>query len=555
MIYSAEIGKLSFMLLRWLSLATRFLFAGVLLAGCTSTSQPTAAKRPTPEMTAPPDGADASSYRKRVFYELWVRSFQDSDGDGIGDMKGLLSRMDELQDMGIGGIWLMPTFPSPLADSGYDVADYQNVHPDYGSLEDLDAVVKAAHARGMLVYLDMVFNHTSDDHAWFKSALTGPTSPYFNYFVWNAEPATRCSDVPAASFGKTRWTYVEAADLYYFHQFYPRQPDLNFTNPAVQDELLGVLKFWMKRDIDGFRFDVPDRYFEEGDLCAHRAKTVDFHARLRDTISGEGKLSRGFVGEIWGIGDEVMKFFGPRGNPMIFNFQLLFSFYTSIAVGSSPGAMAAKVDVMLKDLPAESRWGIIVGNHDTPRFAEVAAGDPARLRLAAALQLTLPGVPYLWMGEELGLRMGKQVNVDWRDGARTPYPWNAEPGFGFTTSDKPFLAYSPFSGEQSFAVQRPDPDSLLNYYRRLISIRNGHEALQDGTYASVYRDDSLWVFARSTANETLSVAHNFARTGRVEWKHASATGVTDLVTGEAFAPGVVIPIAAGNTRILQPLTP
>jgi glycosidase len=437
-------------------------------------------------------------------------------------------------------------------DSGYDVANYEDVHPDYGTLGDLDAVVKAAHERGMLVYLDMVFNHTSDQHPWFQSALTGTSSPFFNYFVWNASPATRCSDVPAASFGPDRWTYVDAAGLYYFHQFFPRQPDLNFKNPAVQEELLNVLKFWMKRDIDGFRFDVPDRYFEEGDLCTKRPATLQFHQRLRDTISGDGKLARGFVAETWGLVRDVLPYFGPHGDPMIFNFPLLGSFYTSIAVGSSPTAVANEVDLMMRDLPAESRWGLVQENHDIPRFADVASGDPARLRLAASVLMTLPGVPYMWMGEELGLRMGKQVKVDWRDGSRTPYPWDASPGFGFTTAKTPHLAFGPDSAEYSYASQRENPASLLNFYRRLIALRNAHAALNDGSYATVYRDDSLWVYKRSAESETVWVAHNFARSGSVDWHFEPNVAVTDLVTGEVFAPGAAIPVAASESRILLP---
>lgn len=528
-------------------LALCLLLAG--LAGCSSTETAAPAAATIPEMTPPPGrNADPASYGGRVFYELWVRSVQDSDGDGIGDFKGLESRLDELADLGIGGIWLMPTFPSPLADSGYDVADYYAVHPDYGTLEDLDRFVAAAHKRNILVYLDMVFNHTSDQHAWFKSALTGPTSPYFDYFVWGPEPLTKCTDVASGPFGRERWQKVDALDLYYFHQFYPRQPDLNYRSAALRAEMLGVLDYWMKRGIDGFRFDVPDRFFESGDQCAHNPETLAFHAELRETISGTGTLKRGFVGEIWGLHHEVKPFFGPQGNPMIFSFELLFSLYGGIGAGSSPGPIAVQVEEMLKDLPAESRWGLIVGNHDTPRFAEVAAGDPRKLRLAAAVQLTLPGVPFLWMGDELGLRMGKQYNIDWRDGARTPYPWaKDEPGLGFTTAINPHLAFAPGSESQTYDVQRADPGSLLNYYRRLIAVRNAEPGLQSTVYTEIARDGGLWVYRRGTGADEVIVALNFS-SNSTKWSLPGAARL-DLMTGETVSGEVTL--AGGQTRILK----
>jgi glycosidase len=528
-----------------------FLVAGT---ACTSDEVAPPAKAAPLRMAAPPGGkADPASYRGRVFYELWVRSFQDSDGDGIGDFKGLTSRLDELADLGIGGIWLMPTFPSPLADSGYDVADYTAVHPDYGTLGDLDAFLKEAHKRNILVYLDMVFNHTSDEHKWFQAAITSPVNPYHDYYVWAPAPASGCSDVIAGPFGTTRWTKNATVGAYYFHQFYPRQPDLNFESPALRAALLDVLQFWMDRGVDGFRFDVPDRYFEDGDKCAHTAKTLAFHADLRTKISGgTGKLARGFVGEIWGMHKEVEPFFGPAGDPMIFNFMLMYSFYAA-GMGLGPGPVAVEVQNML-GVPAESRWGVILGNHDTPRFADVAQNDPQRMRLGAALEMTLPGVPFMWMGDELGLRMGPQVRIDWRDGSRTPYPWAAaDPGHGFTKAKTPHLAYSPDSASRAYDVQRADPESLLNYYRRLIAARNGSPALNDGGFEEVYRDAAVWVFRRYAEGESVWVAMNF---GNAEQSiRLTGDGVpaalTDLLTGEPVSRAAAVPLAPYQTRLLR----
>jgi glycosidase len=366
--------------------------------------------------------------------------------------------------------------------------------------------------------------------------------------VGSAAPTTRCADVVAGPFGSERWTKIEAAGMYYFHQFYPRQPDLNFENPEVQEELLNVLRYWMDRGIDGFRFDVPDRYFEEENSCAHNQATIDFHARMRETISGTGTLKRGFVGEIWGMHHEVKPFFGPSGNPMIFSFNMMFALY-SVALGLGPEPVSVLVDEMLRDLPAESRWGIFTGNHDTPRFADVAAGNRTRLQLGAALVLTMPGVPYIWMGDELGLHAGSDFNVDWRDGTRTPYPWDDSAGFGFTTGDEPHLDYAPDSGPKSFARQRAEEGSLLNYYRTLIGVRNGSPALQSGTYALVHVDDALWVFDRVAPEDIVRVIHNLAHTEAKAWP--LNRDAVDLVSGVEYEAGEPLWVAPGGTAILR----
>lgn len=507
-------------------------------------------------MTPSPGGANPATFQRKVFYELWVRSFQDSDGDGIGDLRGAMQRLDELEDLGVGAVWLMPTFPSPLADSGYDVADYRGVHPDYGTLDDLRAFVTAAHQRGILVYLDMVFNHTSDQHPWFQSALSGPASPYFDYYVWASEPMTRCADVLPGPFGSNRWTFAPTAGLYYFHQFYARQPDLNFRNPIVQEELLGVLRYWMGWGIDGFRFDVPDRYFEEGDRCAHLPDTIAFHARLRETIAGgAGRLDRGFVGEIWGWNHEVKPFFGPSGDPMIFNFGFLYTLYSSIAVGEDPAPIAHALADMLAEIPSESRWGVFLGNHDTPRFADVAAGDVARIKLAAAVVLTVPAVPFIWMGDELGLRMGTQYRVDWRDGSRVPYPWSAsEPGYGFSRA-RPHLGFAPNSRRVAYDLQRNHPESLLNTHRRLIAVRNERAALQSPHFQEVTRVAPLWVYERWEGSDHVWVVHNFARAESARWRAEAIIppAVEDLLTGERLRSREGIWLAPSQTRILAPI--
>ncbi|RMF18454.1 MAG: alpha-amylase [Candidatus Dadabacteria bacterium] len=519
----------------------RWLACLLWIAGCT-------VAHPAPQVPEPPSTtlqANARDWRSRVFYEAWIRSMQDSDGDGIGDLRGMVDRLDELADLGIGGIWLMPIFPSPLADSGYDVSDYTDIHPDYGTLTDFDAFVDAAHEHGILVWLDMVFNHTSDQHDWFQSALTGPSSPYFDYFVWATEPVTTCSDVPPIHpFGPDRWTYVKDLDLYYFHQFLPRQPDLNLANPRVQDAVLDVLRFWMDRGVDGFRFDVPDRYIESGNFCSHTTATAAFHKRLREVIGGPDGNARGFVGEIWGTFEQNHDFFGKDADPAIFNFELMFALYEML-LGGSNRAAAAAVDLSLDTLRDDSVWALIIGNHDTPRIAEILGDDPERLELAFSALLTLPGVPFIWMGDELGLTSGDTFRVDWRDGSRTPMPWDTTvPAYGFT-SGTPHLPFAPNAARRTWSAQLSEAHSLLAHVRRLIHWRNALPGLQTGDYRALHRDRQLWVFARGES----VVGLNTSRLTTAVWP-ATLPGGTDLLSGETISAGT--PLPPGAMILLDP---
>ncbi|MEM6959474.1 MAG: alpha-amylase family glycosyl hydrolase, partial [Myxococcota bacterium] len=251
--------------------------------------------------------ADDEWYRHAVFYELWVRSFQDSDGDGIGDFPGLTSRLDYLQELGVEALWLMPFFPSPLIDSGYDVADYIGVNPDYGTLEDVDAFLAAAEERGIRVYLDLVFNHVSDQHPWFLDSRENPDGERGDWFVWEDEEGENCS-APLGVFGDERWAFDETRGQYYFHQFFPRQPDLNFESEEVQQALLDSARFWLERGVDGFRLDVPYHYAEEPPECEHLPGSFAFLRRLR-ALTDEFDAS--MVGEVLASGDIFDQYLEP----------------------------------------------------------------------------------------------------------------------------------------------------------------------------------------------------------------------------------------------------
>lgn len=422
-------------------------------------------------------------HRQAVFYELWVRSFQDSDGDGIGDLPGLTSRLDYLSDLGVGGLWLMPTYPSPLADSGYDVADYVGVHPDYGDLADMDTLLTEAHSRGLRIYLDLVFNHTSLAHPWFEESRTDPSGARGNWFVWSDTEGLGC-DGAAGPFGTVRWTLDAVRGQYYFHQFYPAQPDLDFDEPAVREALLDVARFWLDRGVDGFRLDVPYRYAEELPVCSHLPGTFDFLRSLREvTDSYDGE--RAMVGETLASPEVLAQYLEPDVLHMGFLLLEATVFWIAGSSGNAAG-LGRAIDGVVAALPptTDGTFATILGNHDFARVSAAVSDDPGALRVMAGTQLTLPGVPFVYYGEELGMLSGSDIIVDGRDSARTPMQWDATANAGFTTGT-PFLALAPGHDTRSVESELADDTSLLSYYRRLIALRNATPALRTGTYQSV----------------------------------------------------------------------
>lgn len=460
-----------------------------------------------PDAGAPPPFVeDDRWHRQVVFYELWVRSFQDSDGDGVGDLNGLTSRLDYLADLGIGGLWLMPIFPSPLADSGYDVADYVDIHPDYGTLEDFDAFVAAAHDRGLRVYLDLVFNHTSREHAWFQEARSNPTSPRADWFVWSDEAGVTCEGA-SGPFGEVRWTLDEARGQYYFHQFYPEQPDLNFDQPDMRAALLDAARFWLERGVDGFRLDVPYRYDEDLPVCVHRPGTFAF---LRELRALTDEYDAAMVGEILASPTELADYL--QDDVLQMGFLLAEATIFSVgATSENPSGLGRALDQLVEAVPPRGAFCPVLGNHDLPRTTAAVGDDPGALRVMAGTLLTLPGVPFVYYGEELGMRAGSDVIVDGRDSARTPMQWDGTANAGFTDG-APFLALAPEHEARNVEAELADPGSLLGYYRRLIALRNDTPALRTGTWLRVSTPRSVLAFFRHHPDGDRLVLANFART-------------------------------------------
>ncbi|MCB9596357.1 MAG: DUF3459 domain-containing protein [Sandaracinaceae bacterium] len=483
----------------------------------------------------PPFVEDDRWHRQAVFYELWVRSFQDSDGDGIGDLAGLTSRLDYLADLGITGIWLMPIFPSPLADSGYDVADYVDVHPDYGTLADFDALTEAAHARGLRIYLDLVFNHTSRAHAWFEESRTDPTGPRSDWFVWSDTEGLGCEGA-SGPFGETRWTFDDVRGQFYFHQFYPAQPDLNFDQPAMRTALLDVARFWLDRGTDGFRLDVPYRYDEDLPVCVHRPGTFEFLRSLR-AVTDERDAA--MVGEILASPEELAPYLADDVLQM--GFLLAESALFSVAANSeNASGLGRAFDELVAATPTGGAFCPVLGNHDLPRATENVSDDPGALRVMAGTLLTLPGVPFVYYGEELGMRAGAGVIVDGRDSARTPMQWDATPTAGFTTG-APFLAVAPEHATRNVEVEQADPASLLSHYRRLIALRNATPALRTGTYQRLASARGQLVYWRRHPDGDRLVVASYARAATdvavsVPWASAEDE-ITDAPVG-AVTDGV-----------------
>jgi alpha-glucosidase len=485
--------------------------------------------------------APASWWRDGVLYQIYPRSFADSDGDGIGDLRGIIARLDHLQWLGIDGIWLNPTMPSPNDDWGYDVADYTGVHPELGTLEDLDALVAAARERGMRVVLDLVPNHTSDRHPWFLDALSGRDAQFREFYVW-ADPGPDGGPPNnwESNFGGSAWQLHEPTDQYYLNNFLPSQPDLNWWNDDVRDAFDEILRFWFERGIAGFRIDVCHAIVKDRSLRDDPAVTPDDHPEVRrralrqvfsmnrpevhDVLRRWRSLSDGFdprrilVGETYVLDlDSLIPYYGSGEDELNLAFNFLF-----VHAPLDAAQLRAIVEGIEEKLPAGA-WPVYTGsNHDAGRLAtRWAQDDPRRARAALVMLLTLRGTPFLYYGDEIAL---PEVATDFRtaldpvarrtgdasrnrDRARTPMQWSAEPGGGFTTDGAaPWLPFGDFAAV-NVAAQREDPGSTLQLVRDLIALRKSSRDLTAGAYETLTAPDGAWAWRRG---DGFAVAVNLA---------------------------------------------
>ncbi len=477
-------------------------------------------------------------WQSGVFYQVYPRSFQDSNGDGIGDLRGIASRLDYLAGVGIDAIWISPFYPSPMADFGYDISDYENVDPMFGTLDDFDHLLAEAHQRDLRIIMDFVPNHTSAEHAWFKQARASRDNPKRDWYIW-ADPAPD-GGLPnnwLSYFGGPAWTLEPATGQYYLHNFDPGQPDLNWRNPAVKEAVFNAMRFWLRRGVDGFRVDVIavmlkdpelrdnplDPNWKEGDNPAWRVQRVyseqqpgihELIAEMRGVVDEFD--DRMLVGEIPYTTDPTLQvtYFGTPDQPELqqpFNFAFLMMPWDAQTVRQFVAAYEAAVP--------DYGWPTYVfGNHDRDRL--VSRIGAAQARVAALFLLTVRGAPYIYQGEELGLPNGEVAPEQYqdpqginlgisRDLCRTPFPWNSTPKAGFTTGT-PWLPISSTAPTLNVEAEDNDPQSFLALYRKLLALRREHGALNAGTLALVNSPPDTLAFVREGTGQRFLTALNFS---------------------------------------------
>lgn len=488
-------------------------------------------------------------WKKAVFYQIYPKSFQDTSGDGFGDLQGIIKRLDYLEKLGIDGIWLSPVFASPQADNGYDISDYCAIDPMFGTMHDMETLIAQAKKRGISIIMDLVLNHSSDEHWWFQEALKSRDNPYHEYYVWrDGTPDAPPNDMKAV-FGGSAWTYVPRLKQYYFHQFLEKQPDLNWENEAMRKELYQAIRFWVDKGVEGFRLDVIDQIAKEPDhkITANGPRLHEFLQEL----SGEAFVSEGLVtvGETWSADIERAKRFSSEDGSelsMVFQFEHMCL-----------DQQGEKWDMIPLSLPklkdCVCRWqqglhdvgwnSLFLDNHDLPRIVS-RWGDDGKYRVESAKMLAvmlhgLQGTPYIYQGEELGMtniRLNLASYIDpeihnmyrermeqgvpeaeimqsiWargRDNARTPMQWNDGMFAGFSVTE-PWLPVNPnyktINAEQALA----DPDSVFYCYQKLIALRKQYEVFQLGDFTLLCpEDEHVFAYVRTWKQQRLCVICNF----------------------------------------------
>ena len=466
--------------------------AGLLFSACTAPEPLPEAPRPT--ATLPTGSEGLPWWNDTVFYQVFVRSFLDSNADGVGDLPGLIDRLDYLNDgnpetsddLGVTGLWLLPIHPSP-SYHGYDVTDYFAVQPAYGSLDDFRQLLDEAHRRGIRVLIDLVLNHTSSQHPWFTAAQN-PASPYRTWYRWSATDP-----------GQPHWHASPSG--YYYGFFGPHMPDLNYATPAVTQEMLRVARFWVEEvGVDGFRIDAAKYLWEEGQVTENAEAT---HQWFRDFTRAyrEWDPAGLSVAEVWDSTGIAVRYAQPGQLDLTFEFSLAQAFIVSARTGRADEARRVLSAALAAYRP--NQFATFLSNHDQSRVMSQLAGKPDKARVAAALLLTSPGVPFVYYGEEIGMTGTKPD-----ERIRTPMQWSAEPNAGFTTA-QPWEELQPDVVERNIAAQDGDPASLLHWYRDLIRLRSKHPALRLGS-TLVAGSDSPSVFSllRWSQDEMLLTALN-----------------------------------------------
>lgn len=523
--------------MRWLG--NIWLASAALLAAAPALGGPSA-------MPANPAAGQDDWWKRAVIYEIYPRSFADSDNDGVGDIAGITAHLDYIRALGVDAIWLTPMFPSPQADFGYDVADYNGVDPQFGTVADVDRLIAGGRKRGVKLLLDFVVNHTSDRHPWFEQSKQGRTNPYRDFYIWrDAKPDGSPPNNWYSVFGGPAWTLDPVSGQYYYHYFYPQQPDLNWRNPKVEQAMFDAAAWWLKRGVYGYRLDAVDTMFERPDLKDNGALPgTDFFGRPKQDHASNAKLPEVhtelqrlraqvidkypggiLVGETWtDSAAELNQYYGPANNevqlPMFLNLISL------------PGLTAPELRARINAVETNAVGGwpsFALSNHDSVRAASrypVPAGASSDdwAKITGALLLTLRGTPVLYYGEELGMVNHDPTRVEdvkdvigkigWpkvkgRDGERTPMQWRDAVNAGFNAGATPWLPVAPDYRKRNAEAQDRDPASVLSFYRTLIALRRTHKAMA-GEWKPVNREDrQVLAYQRSGGGKTVLVLLNF----------------------------------------------
>ena len=486
-------------------------------------------------------------FKDAVFYEIYVRGYYDADGDGIGDFRGLTQKLDYLEWLGVDCLWLLPMYASPLRDGGYDIADYYAILPEYGTLEDFREFLDAAHARGIRVITDLVINHTSDIHPWFKEASSAPDSPKRDWFVWSDTPERyKDARIIFTDTEKSNWTWCESAKGFYWHRFFSHQPDLNYDNPEVQQAILDVVDYWLDFGIDGFRVDAVPYLFElEGTNCENLSETHDFLKRLRAHAERRHPNAL-LLGEANQWPEDVVEYFGDgREFHMNYHFPIMPRLF--MALRQEDRRPIVEILERTPDIPANCQWGMFLRNHDEltlemvtdeerdylyneyakdrrmrlnvgirRRLAPLMDNSKRRIELLHALLFSLPGSPFIYYGDEIG--MGDNIYLGDRDGVRTPMQWSPDRNAGFSKADFEKLYFpavnNPVYGFQIVNVesQMRYDSSLLHWMRQMILLRKQHHVFGRGTMRFVKpANRKIFAFLREHENETVLCIFNLSQ--------------------------------------------
>ena len=490
-------------------------------------------------------------WKKAVVYQIYPKSFQDSDGDGIGDLQGIIKRLDYLETLGINAIWLSPVFKSPQADNGYDISDYRDIDPTFGSLDDMEELINEAKKHKIRIMMDLVLNHSSNEHRWFKEAKKSKDNPYHDYYIWrDGEEGMPPSDMKAV-FGGSAWEYVPEIGQYYFHQFLPEQPDLNWENPKVRSAIYDMILWWMDKGVGGFRMDVIDQIAKEPDkkITINGPRLQEYFKEMSKETFQKGDLIT--VGEAWGADTERAKLYS---NPDGSEFSMVFQF-EHIGLDQKEGGekwdLAPLPFKKLKTTMAHWQnelyncgWNSLFwDNHDLPRIVS-RWGNDREYRVESAKMLAIllhgmQGTPYIYQGEELGMtnvqydiedykdceiinmyherlekgyskdEIMKSIYAKGRDNARTPMQWDDTENAGFTTGT-PWIKVNDNYDKINARSQVDDPDSIFSCYRKLVELRKDYPVFVDGKFTLLLEDDeNIFAYSRKNEEKTMIVVCNF----------------------------------------------